>query len=177
MIRWYTGLRVRDESAVQPMACPWCHAVPSEDVCRAAGSLPADAPVRCDRPGCGNISPLSYWHLEGQVTELAEASEEALDELSRLSPEQRRHVEERLRQANDEFSALIAGDDRARTFLGTWLTKNIGPVAGPRDVEVARLLSRLLIAWNHSGIPGPALMRAAGGDLRRFVEDALDRIR
>lgn len=81
MIRWFTGLRVHDGGAVQPMACPWCHADPSAEVRRAARLVLADAPLRCDQPGCGNSSPLSYWHLEGQVAELAEASEEALDEL------------------------------------------------------------------------------------------------
>jgi hypothetical protein len=116
------------------------------------------------------------------VAELAEASEEVLDELSKLSSEQRQCIEARLRRANDAFSALIASEDRARTFLSTWVAKNIRPIYGDRDsdahrAEVARLLSRLLLAWHHSGIPGPALMRAAGDDITSFVESELDRAR
>jgi hypothetical protein len=81
------------------MACPWRHVAASDAACQSADLLQASDLLRCDQPGCEEESPVSYWHLEGPVVELAGASEEALAELSRLTPAQRKRIEARLSRA------------------------------------------------------------------------------
>jgi hypothetical protein len=134
----------------------------SESIRQIAKTLPIDLQLRCDQPGCGKSSPVLHWHLEGQVAELAQASEEALAELSRRSPALKERLEAR----------RMSDNARAAAFLATWAEKNIRPLPGDFEAELSRLLAKLLTAWYHSAIPGPALLRAAGGDLSRFVEQA-----
>jgi hypothetical protein len=158
------------------MGCPWCHLVASEAVRQSAEHRPVDAELQYDQFGCGKSAPVSLWQMEGQASQLAGASDDALAELSKLTPGHQRRVEARLRAANEELSALLAitDDGRAMAFLETWTAMHIRPLAGDRGAEVSGLLAQLVTAWHHSGIPEPALWRAAGGNLGSFIEQALD---
>jgi hypothetical protein len=61
---------------------------------------------------------------------------------------------------------------RAEWFLAGWIGANIPPVVDPagRAGELDRLVAKLIADAAAAGIPGAELVRAAGGDLRRFVE-------
>jgi hypothetical protein len=160
------------------MVCTWCHVAPSEIVRRSAENLQVETQLRCEQASCRKSSPVLHWNLKGQVAELARASDEALAELSRLNPALRRYLQARPGKAARDVPALLPGDHgRAANFLESWAERNIRPMNNSCDTEVSRLLVELLNAWYHSGIPGPAFMRAAGGDLRIFVEGALKRAR
>jgi hypothetical protein len=169
---------VHEDGDTPPIACPWCHAAATEAIRQFAQGTSGTWLVAMRSGRLWGREPGLLLAPGGQIAELAGASEEALAELSSLSPAQRQLIEGRLRKAHDELSVLLTSDDnRAKAFLDTWAAKNVRPVSGDRDAEVSRLLARLLAAWRHSGIPGPALMRAAGGGLRSFVKDALDQHR
>jgi hypothetical protein len=61
---------------------------------------------------------------------------------------------------------------RAEWFLAGWIGANVPPAVGPdgRAEQLDGLVAKLIADAAAAGIPGAELVRAAGGDLRRFVE-------
>jgi hypothetical protein len=134
--------------------------------------LQIEARLKCDRDGCRRSSPLSFWFLEGKVAELAAASGAALETLDKLDAARRKRLEARLRQANEDLSTYLTDEAEcsAADFLAVWVAGHV-----QAHSEVSQLLADLLSAWAGSDLTGTELLRAAGGDLVRFLEDAVRR--
>jgi hypothetical protein len=109
MPEWLSRLIARvpglGPAEAMPMSCPWCHAPASTLLLRRAGRMPAQAPLGC--PNCGTSSPVSLWHLEGQIAELQAASSATVTQLESLSGEQRDKLEARLRRSHEEIERVL----------------------------------------------------------------------
>jgi hypothetical protein len=74
---------------------------------RQAKGLPAHAQLTC--PSCSKASPVSYWHLEGEIDGLASVSGGTVVQIDAFSREKRDRIEARLRQSHDEIERTLTG--------------------------------------------------------------------
>jgi hypothetical protein len=109
MPEWLSRLIARvpgiGPAEAMPMSCPWCHAPAGPRLVRRATRMPAQASLTC--PDCGTASPVSLWHLEGQIAALQAASSATVTQLESFSGEQRDRLEARLRGSHEEIERVL----------------------------------------------------------------------
>jgi hypothetical protein len=111
MPEWFSQLighrPARQRTADMALGCPWCHVTASDALLRQAKGLPAHARLTC--PSCSKASPVSYWHLEGEIDGLASVSGGTVVQIDAFSREKRDRIEARLRQSHDEIERTLTG--------------------------------------------------------------------